>query len=199
MKKYGFFGGSFNPVTKAHIELAQEIVDKYGLDKVIFVPMGDNYNKKELISEQHRYNMLKIATCKYDKLEVSDIELNQNKNLSTLEAFCTIEEKYPDVEKYYIMGVDNVYKMLLSNDLKTLVENYKYIVIQRNLINCKELIKENEILMKNKEHFIIMENERHKGISSTNVREDFKKDNSVANVLDEKVIEYIKKNRLYRN
>lgn len=45
MEKYGFFGGSFNPVTKAHIELAEEIANKYGLDKVIFVPVGDKYNK----------------------------------------------------------------------------------------------------------------------------------------------------------
>lgn len=46
MKKYGFFGGCFNPVTKAHVELALEIVNKYKLDKVVFVPMGDKYDKK---------------------------------------------------------------------------------------------------------------------------------------------------------
>ena len=81
MEKYGFFGGSFNPVTKAHVELAEEIRNKYGLDKVIFVPVGDKYNKIGLISEKHRNNMLKIAICKYDNLEVSNIELNKEKNL----------------------------------------------------------------------------------------------------------------------
>ena len=55
MKKYGFFGGSFNPVTKAHVDLALEIVKMFNMDKVIFVPVGDNYNKKGLINEKHRY------------------------------------------------------------------------------------------------------------------------------------------------
>ena len=50
MKKYGFFGGSFNPVTKAHVDLALEIVKMFNMDKVIFVPVGDNYNKKGLIN-----------------------------------------------------------------------------------------------------------------------------------------------------
>ena len=87
MKKYGFFGGSFNPVTKAHVDLALEIVKMFNMDKVIFVPVGDNYNKTGLIYEKHRYNMLKIATNGYKDLEISDIELNQDRNLTTLEAF----------------------------------------------------------------------------------------------------------------
>ena len=131
MKKYGFFGGSFNPVTKAHIELAQAIVDTFKLDKVVLVPVGDNYNKPGLVSEQHRFNMLKIATKEYETLEVSDIELNKTKNLSTLEAFNIIEENFKEIERYYIIGADNLYKIAKSKDIELLAKNYKYIIIER--------------------------------------------------------------------
>ena len=60
-QRYGFFGGCFNPVTNAHIKLASQVVEKYSLDKLVFVPMGDKYQKPNLASEQTRYEMLKIA------------------------------------------------------------------------------------------------------------------------------------------
>ena len=156
MKKYGFFGGSFNPVTKAHVDLALEIVKMFNMDKVIFVPVEDNYNKKGLINEKHRYNMLKIATNGYKDLEISDIELNQDRNLTTLEAFQKIEESYDEISKYYIIGADNLYKMILSKDLEILAPKYKYIVIQRGIIDAKEIIKSNEILKENEKNINIM-------------------------------------------
>ncbi len=197
MEKYGFFGGSFNPVTKAHVELAKEITNKYKLDKVIFVPVGDKYNKMGLVSEKHRYNMLKIAICKYDNLEVSNIELNQEKNLTTLEAFNMIEQKYPNVQKFYIMGADNVNKMILSSDFETLAKNYKYIIIERDTVNSKELIRSNNELRKNEQNFTIMENIKHTETSATKAREELQKDNGVSDVIDENVLDYIRINKLY--
>lgn len=198
MEKYGFFGGSFNPVTKAHVELAQAIVEKYDLDKVIFVPVGDNYEKKGLANEKHRYNMLKIAIREYEKLEVSDIELNQDKNLTTLEAFKKIEARYPEVEKYYIMGTDNMHKMIVSEDFDTLVKNYKYIIIQRGIIDGNELINSNNIFIENKDNFMVMENKKHKETSATKVREKLLKANEIQeDIMDEGVINYIMKNGLY--
>lgn len=197
MEKYGFFGGSFNPVTKAHIELAEEIANKYGLDKVIFVPVGDKYNKIGLVSEKDRYNMLKIAICKYDNLEVSDIELNQDKNLTTLEAFNMIEKNYPNIEKFYIMGADNVGKMLMSNDLEVLARDYKYIIIERNMANCKELINSNIELTKNKQNFMIIKNIKHTETSSTKAREKLQNNSEMSNIIDENVLDYIRINGLY--
>ena len=38
MKKYGFFGGSFNPPTIAHERLAEEIADKFRVGQSILCP-----------------------------------------------------------------------------------------------------------------------------------------------------------------
>ena len=198
MKKYGFFGGSFNPVTKAHVDLALEKVKMFNMDKVIFVPVGDNYNKKGLINEKHRYNMLKIATNGYKDLEISDIELNQDRNLTTLEAFQKIEESYDEISKYYIIGADNLYKMILSKDLEILAPKYKYIVIQRGIIDAKEIIKSNEILKENEKNFYIMENTKHNDTSSTEVRKNLESgNNNLESILQKEVLNYIEKNRLY--
>ena len=60
LKKIGFFGGCFNPPTKVHINLANALIKSGLVDKVIFVPVGDYYNKQNLVSANHRYNMLKL-------------------------------------------------------------------------------------------------------------------------------------------
>ena len=198
MGKYGFFGGSFNPVTKAHIELAKDIVKIYELDKVIFVPVGDFYKKKNLISEQERYNMLLIATKEHNELEVSNIELNQTKNLTTLEALKKIEKAYPNVDKYYIMGADNLYKMVQSEDCATLMQFYKYIIIEREQIDCKKLINSNEILKKNEKHIQIMKNVQHNKTNATTARTKISQEGKyIEKILQNEVIEYIKANKLY--
>lgn len=141
--------------------------------------------------------MLKIAICKYDNLEVSNIELNQEKNLTTLEAFNMIEQKYPNVQKFYIMGADNVNKMILSSDFETLAKNYKYIIIERDTVNSKELIRSNDELRKNEQNFTIMENIKHTETSSTKAREELQKDNRASDVIDKNVLDYIRINELY--
>jgi len=199
MKKYGFFGGSFNPVTNGHIELALEIVEKYNLDKVIFVPVGNAYKKADLADATHRLNMLNIATKDYEQLEVSDIELNKPNNLTTLEAFKEIEKQYPNIDKTYIIGADNLYKIISSKDCDDLVEKYNYIVIQRETIDCKQIIETNDLLQQNQENFKIMENIKHSNTSSTEVRKrSMNADKDIEELICKEVITYIKENNLYR-
>lgn len=199
MQKYGFYGGSFNPVTNAHINIALNIVKKCNLDKIVFVPVGNNYNKKGLIDEKHRYNMLKIATEPYKELEVSDLEMNLNKNLDAIDVFKIIKNKYSNIIIYYIMGADNLRKMLLWKDFNNLVKNYKYIIIERDLLDCKQLIKSNDILTKYKTNFNIIENNDYSKISATDVRKKIQSRNleNIDNYIPVNVMKYISDNSLY--
>ncbi len=63
--KIGFFGGSFNPPTNAHICLAQKAIKECGLDKVIFVPMNDYYRKNNLASRYAPSKYAKNCLFKY--------------------------------------------------------------------------------------------------------------------------------------
>ena len=44
--KIGIFGGSFNPPHNMHENIALNLIANGYVDKVIYVPTGDNYNKK---------------------------------------------------------------------------------------------------------------------------------------------------------
>ncbi|MBO5478818.1 MAG: nicotinate (nicotinamide) nucleotide adenylyltransferase [Clostridia bacterium] len=200
-KRYGFFGGCFNPVTNAHINLANLAVEKFNLDKLVFVPMGDKYQKQDLANEEHRYKMLKIATLNQEKLEVSDLELNLPHALTTLQAFQKIEEQYQDITSYFMIGADNLNKLTNSRDFEILAKNYEYIILERQGIQIKELIAENPILKRFENQFHILENNPYEKVSSTEVRNSLKnsEEQNLHTMISKEVYGYIKENQIYKN
>lgn len=62
--KIGIFGGCFNPPHKMHIEIASKLIKQGMLDKVVFVPTGNNYAKAELVDIEQRVAMLNLLIDK---------------------------------------------------------------------------------------------------------------------------------------
>lgn len=201
MKKYGFFGGSFNPPTYAHLEIAKKSCELLSLDKVFFVPVGNSYKKPYLIDEKHRYNMLNLMCNNEEKIDVENIELNKEFSISTLEAFRMIDTKYRNIDKYYIMGADNFIKLPNWEDSEYLIKNYKYIVFKRNDINIEKMIEENHLLHQYKFNIKILDLENNKECRSGIIRDlvengDYDK---IKDYTKDSVAEYIRKNTLYKD
>lgn len=202
MKRMGFFGGSFNPPTYAHINIAKASIEKLGLDKFFFVPVGNLYNKPDLIDEVYRYDMLKIACKNENNIFVEDIELKKSRNLSAIEVFEMIENKYKkdnDIAIFFVMGADNFIKLPNWKNAKELITKYQYIIFERNNSNLRSQIEENELLNKNKFNFHILKLEDYSQISSGNIRTLIKNNDyeRCKEFTKPEIIEYIKMNKLY--
>ena len=196
MKKYGFFGGSFNPPTIAHERLAEKIAEKFNLDKVYFVPVGNYYNKTGLIDENKRFEMLN--SIKNDKIDVLDIELHSKKKLMAVDAFDLVNNNFYSSENYFILGGDNLEKLPnWKNATKCL--NNNIIAIQRGE-KLANIISKNKLLKKNKNKIFEFNANEFYDYSSTEVREAIKKkDNKILKeMLNKKVYFYIEKNNLYK-
>ena len=195
MAKIGFYGGAFNPPTKAHIELAKKVINECKLDKIIFVPVNDLYKKEGLIESEHRVNMLKLVCKEDDNLEVSDIELKSNVNYKAIDIFRIIDKEYNKDEKFYIMGTDNLKKICKWKESERLVEDFNYIILNREDDDAKKIIEENKLLEKNKNKFNIIKNNNFKKCSSTNIRNQIK-NKEIPVYIDENVYDYILKNNI---
>ena len=197
MKKLGFFGGSFNPPTYAHINIAKMSIEKFNLDAVYFVPVGNLYNKPSLIDENYRYKMLELI-CD-DKIKVESIELGRKEPLNTLQAFELIEQKYKNTENYYIMGADNFEKLPTWKNAKELIENYKYIIFERNGSNSKSMIDAQELLKQNRVNFKFLSVEQYSNISSGIIRKLIQNQNyeDCEKYTRPEIVKYIKENKLY--
>jgi len=191
--KVGIFGGCFNPPHKAHKDIALKLLKNSYLDKVIYVPTGNKYNKKDLASDLDRYNMLKLICNKNNSLEVSDYEFNNTLTYTyqTLDYFKTI---YPSDEIYFICGIDNLKQLNTWKNYKYILSHYKIIVINRNKEDFDKVIEHYKQYVSN----IIVSNIESSRISSTMIRKHIQNNNyNLSNILDEDVIKYIKKNNLY--
>lgn len=68
--RIGVYVGSFNPVHLVHKYVINYLIDNRYVDKIIVVPTGNYWNKTDLISVNHRINMLKYY--ENDKIIIND-------------------------------------------------------------------------------------------------------------------------------
>ena len=173
--KIGFFGGSFNPPTIAHLDLVKKAIQKYQLDKVYFVQVNNFYKKEEL----------EIICSQETKISVSDIEVENDRPLKAIDVFEIIEKKFQENDIYFLMGEDNYLKMSSWSNYNKLLK-YKYIVFQRK--------RESSI---NKENVLYINSVENLNISSSIIREKIKNNESITNLVTSDIEKYIKENKLY--
>lgn len=190
--KIGIFGGSFNPPHKRHIEMALYLLDGY-VDKVIFVPTGCKYEyKNNLVSNEHRYNMVKLITDKYPGMDLCDFEMKDEVvyTYQTLDYFRSI---YPEDEIYFICGSDNLSYLDKWKKGDYLLSNYKFLVIDRNTNRINVLLKQFKEFKNN----IISVPMKLDDLSSTYIRKNVSSKELVLEYLDEDVYKYMVDNNLY--
>ena len=180
------FGGSFNPPTKAHFEIARSIIEKFNVIDFVFLPTGNVYNKANLIDAKYRIEMLELLCKKLTNARVSDYEMKQTKYLGT---YKTLE----DFKGYYfVMGADNFITLhQWINYPKVVIENH-FIIINRNGIDLEKYAKSYPDIYNNLNNFIIFNEFKEVDISSSlfNKTKDY-------SLLEKEVVLYIKKHNLY--
>ncbi|BAP39363.1 nicotinate-nucleotide adenylyltransferase [Metamycoplasma canadense] len=106
--KIGIYGGSFNPIHKGHIELAEFAINNLNLDKLFFVPANKNPFKKsnDYIENNHRINMINLVLK--DKMFLSEFETNRKGNSYTIDTVNYFKKKFPNDEIFLLIGSDNI-------------------------------------------------------------------------------------------
>ncbi len=198
MKQIVVFGGSFNPPLNSHFLLAQQVVDEYkNIERVLFVPVGCQYQKDGLISDQHRYQMLRLVCDKNEMFEVSTIEIYKQRQFYTIETLTQLQKEFKNYEICFMMGSDNLKELETWSRVDELVQQFKIYIFERGNDNIEEIIKNNDYLMKNRKAFIKMDNQIKSDLSSTLARKRIRAQKSIQYLAPEEVVTYIKENNLY--
>lgn len=123
-------GGAFNPPTLAHFALYEAAKSIVHMDAFIYVPVADTYPKENLISAQHRFNMLNAMVQGYPQIIIDDIELSQPSFTGTYFTLKALEKKY-QARVIYILGTDQVKTLKTWIEAEKLIKNFQFIVIER--------------------------------------------------------------------
>ena len=213
-KKIGLLGGSFDPVHLGHLDLAQQILKSFHLDKVIFIPNFKSpyfAQRKKLLSSKHRFKMLELALKFRDNLSVDNFEIqkgNISYTLSTLKHFYK-----KNTSLYFITGIDTFKTMASWYRYQELFTLTHFVVVPRasqtlpkpSHILPKKFFTKNFKKVPHKEiwkhlsnHKIFYKKIKTLPISSSTVREKIKKGMNVKNLISKEVYKYIEKTSLYK-
>ena len=193
MKKYGIFGGTFNPPHIAHSIVAENVRQQLSLDKIIFIPSG-NPPLKESIPAKHRLAMANLAFGTDKNFEVSEIEIEDTEMKSyTVNTLCKLKKKYENTETelYLIIGMDNLIDLPNWKDPEKLFKLAKIIVINRPGNNKHDARKD----FREKAVFVDVPDLE---ISSRMIRRNISEGKPVKYLVSDAVEEYIEKNGLYK-
>ena len=141
--------------------------------------------------------MLKLISS--DKIDVLPIEFNMNKNLNTSEALELINNEYKNVDRYFIMGGDNLEKLSSWQNPENCLNGNKFIAIERGK-KISNIIENDNLLNKYSKNIFTLENNNLYTYNSTEVRNAIKEKNSevINKMLNKKVYSYIKIENLYQ-
>lgn len=198
-KQIVVFGGCFNPPLNSHFSLAEQMINEHSqIEKIIFVPVNSQYQKADLISNEHRYQMLQRVCDKNPKFEVSRIEIDSQRQLYTIETLMELQKIYTEYEICFTMGSDNLKELDSWNRAEELVKNFLIYVFERDEDKIEEIIKANTFLKKNRQSFNKAKNEIKSNLSSTFAREKIRDGKSIRYMAPDEVVVYIKENQLYQ-
>jgi len=187
--KLGILGGTFDPPHIGHLILAQSAIEKFQLDKILFMPAARQPHKQnqEVTSAEIRLRLLKLAVKGNSRFEISDIEIKRSGVSYTCDTLKELSNIYLKARLYLIIGGDNI------NDIETW-KNPEQIFSMAQVIAATRPDSKPECLYMDR---IDIFNMPQVDISSTMIRKLVKHGKSIKYLVPDDIEKYIIENNLY--
>ena len=193
--RIGLLGGSFDPVHRAHLTLANTALVELNLDQVQLIPAGQPWQRPPLgASTTDRLTMTRLAVGQQAGLFVNSVEIDRNGPTYTIE---TLESLPEGPEYFWILGADQLANFCTWRRWSEIVSRVQLVVAQRP---GSELIIPPELaiwLNTNNKRLIHLPFEPL-DISANEIRQRIARGESTADFLPEAVGQYITARGLYR-
>ena len=171
-------GGTFNPLSKAHGELINYLVNYFDAFKGILLPTNitffhswKHFCYKSILPTSLRIEILDEFVKRNKNIEVDLVEV-EGKSLKTYTSLMYLKEKYAGKEILFAFGSEKADELERRYRIEDILLNFKIILIRRNHDNLDDLFKYNNFLKKYKNSFILVNSfEDLQDISSTKIRE----------------------------
>jgi len=108
--RIGLLGGTFNPIHRAHVQMAEIARDEAALDLVVVMVAADPPHKRvdEDVPASERYRLAQLAFLGAERIQVSDQEILRGGKSYTLLTLQELSAQYPDAEISIIIGSDTL-------------------------------------------------------------------------------------------
>lgn len=193
MKRVLLYFGSFNPVHRGHIALAEYAVESNIADEVILIVSPQNPHKQsdELAAEFSRYEMCQAAcqASKYpEKILVSAVEFTLPRPSYTIDTLKFLSENFGDKMAFsLLMGADNVERFDRWKSYEQIVESYPIFVYPRRGYAVEKFA----------DRVTVLADAPLFDYSATDVRTAIAEGGNISEMVIPEVESYIKLNKIY--
>jgi nicotinate-nucleotide adenylyltransferase len=124
-RRIGIFGGSFDPPHMGHLVLAQTARDALRLDRVLWMPAGDPWQKtggnQRVTEAAHREAMVRAAIAHQPGFVVDRREIERAGPSYTIDTVRELQQEYPQSTIYLIIGQDQYERLPSWNQWRELL------------------------------------------------------------------------------
>lgn len=170
------FGGAFNPLTNAHLFLAEQALKETGSDYVLFMPSKSDYilsteGKGYSFSDQERLQTLLEVSKSHPWMKVSDYELSLKKQPRTYFTLKHFEERGEKLS--LLIGSDWLIDMKKRwKYVDEIASQFGIVVMERNEDEARSIVMNDESMTNLLPYFTFIKSSSvYRTISSSKVRE----------------------------
>ena len=195
--RLGVMGGTFDPIHYGHLVTAQEALQQFELDGVIFVPTGRPWMKEHegVSPAEDRYLMTVIATASNPLFRVSRMEVDRDGPTFTVDTLRGLKEEMGEkTDLFFVTGADAMLEILQWKDPGELFELAHFIAATRPGYDIAAFDAHAPTSVPG----VTVMNIPALAISSTDIRERIHAGRPIRYLVPEGVKSYIEKAGLYR-
>jgi nicotinate-nucleotide adenylyltransferase len=208
-KPIGIFGGTFDPIHKAHLTIAEYALKMLDLEEIRFIPCYQPpHRATPKTSAKDRLAMLKLAVKSYSAFVVDDLELKRKNPSYTVETLRALRESLGQIPFCFILGKDAFALFNEWKDWKLILTLTHLIVVNRPDTELPRagwmdnLLKQHEIHNPKLLHvkaagFIYQLTLPKLAISATKIRQQLINSHLTMNDIPNAVLKYIHQHKLY--
>ncbi len=134
MQQWGIMGGTFDPIHLAHMRCAQEILEGFRLERIVFIPSATPPLKHGpgITPYEHRECLVRLAIEGNPAFSFSDVENRREGRSYTVDTIGYFRETFgKELEIYFIVGQDAFAEIQRWKSWRRLLTLCHFIVMTR--------------------------------------------------------------------
>ena len=190
--RVALFGGTFDPIHRGHLAIAEAAANRFALDKVLFAPVGKQPLKLGMAEGAGFADRLAMVTvaCEADaRFVATDVDAPRadeapNYTVDTLEQ---LHHEMPEATLFTLVGVDSFLDLPRWRQPDKLIELAEWIVVSRPGFSSPTALPARVHLLDG-----VWED-----VSATELRERLRSGEDCSDLLPPPVLRYIREHHLY--
>ena len=209
-RRVGILGGTFDPIHRGHLDLADAAYTTLGLTEMVIVTSNvPPHRPQPVVSSFHRFAMVALAIQERPHWRASDLELRYDAPSYTSRTLNLFHDRgYQPSELFFVIGADAFLDIASWRDYPNILESAHFVVVSRPGFRVGELPERLPQLaprmgtepldaLSSAHPLIILIEAPTADVSATAIRSRLAKGQSIAGLVPASVRQHIEQHGLY--